>query len=140
MPKRNKRKTAVVVTDGTEHAAHILFTDLVVCERVGDIFHAGGRSNGYERRGAMTYEYVLALLGGLGHLVAEYEAERGIKRPALDDIMLEPTGNGAIRFTLFRGGVIAGSDTVTQGVGYKAKVFLDTLFDGPKVVRMRKKG
>ena len=139
MPKRNKQKAAVIVTDGTEHGAHVLFTDLVVCERVGDIFHAGGRSANYERRGAMTAEYVRQLVDGLGRLLAEYDAERGCVAAApIDDIALAALPCGQVQFTLKRGIDVAGVGAVTESVAYKAKCFLDTLFDGPNIVRLRR--
>jgi hypothetical protein len=127
------------VSDGTEHAAHVLFTELVMCKRDGDIFYAGGRSKDYHRCGAMTSDYVRELVSQLSALLAEYDAERGIKAPPLDGISLARDGD-CLQFALSLDGKPAGAGRVTKDVARKAKAFLDEFFDGPKVVSLRRRG
>lgn len=127
------------LSDGTEHAAHVLFTELVKCEREGDIYYAGGRSRNYERCGAMTREYVEALVAGLTELMAAHDAERGKSPPAVDDIKLTRGPGKSVRFELFAGGKLLGAGAVTEGVARKAKAFLDGLFDPGNVVKFKKR-
>lgn len=126
------------VSDGTEHCAHVLFTELVVCKREGAVFYAGGRSKDYERCGAMTEEYARELHRKLGEEIASLDAERGLAMPAIDDISLAET-EGLIEFDLKSGGVTVGKGRVTKTVGKKAKKFLDDLFRPDNVVRLKPK-
>lgn len=118
--------------------AHVLFTELVICERDGDIFYAGGRSNKYRRTGAMTADYVRALVSGLSQLLAEYEAERGITPPPLDGVELTRDGD-VIAFVLSHNGKPHSAGRVTRAAARKAKAWLDEFFDGPNLVRLRRR-
>lgn len=57
--------------------------------------------------------------------------------PPFDDLLLAPAPNGTVSFTLIRDGLVAGVGTVTERVAYKAKIFLDVMFDG-KVSRLHR--
>lgn len=127
------------LSDGTEHCAHVLFTELVTCTREGTVFYAGGRSKSYERCGAMTEEYVRQLVASLSQLLAELDAERGTAAPAIDGIKLAKDADGGASFTLTLGGEPAGTGRVTRAVIMKAKAFIDKNFPPDNVVRLKPK-
>lgn len=131
--------TKHVVTDGTEHHADVLFTELVVCERDGDIFRTAARSKNYQRSGAMTADYVRELVGKLSVLLAEYDAERGATAPPVDDLELTRDGD-AITFTLYVKKKVAGQGRVTKAAALKARDWLDDNLPPSKVVKLRRDG
>jgi len=137
--KKNRRGKPVgkKVSDSTEHGAHVLFTELVSCERVGAVFYTKARSNHYERSGAMTVEYVRELVRQLVEKLREYDTETGARQPLVDGITLKRDGD-AIAFKLTLAGALFGEGAVTLDVGRKAKAWLDDQFGPGNVVKFRK--
>ncbi len=128
------------ISDGSEHGAHVLFTQLIRCEREGSVFYVGARSNNYQRAGAMTLDYTRELVAKLSALLADHDRELGITVPAIDDIALSPCGD-LIHFELRTEGKSVGAGAVTRAVAMKAKGFLDQTFPPEgNVVRIRGKG
>lgn len=56
--------------------------------------------------------------------------------PPFDDLKLEEESDGGLRFTLFKGGAIILTGSVTKSVVEYAHKYLTRLFDGPNVVRL----
>ena len=128
MPKR-------IVSDGAEHAAHVLFDTLVHCELMDGCIHVVGRSKNYERAGVMTLDYARQIHVALGRCLAE----AGDTGPPIDGLKLDVQGEH-IRFTLLRDGEPVSTGLVTVDVGNKALKWLEEFKDGPNVQRIRRKG
>ena len=123
-----KRKANTFAPDG----ATFLFDELTICRRDGDIFFAGGESNGYQRYGAMTLTYTRQLVAKLTALLAERDAERG-EEMVFDDLDLKRVGE-SVTFTLKAKGEAAASGKVTVEVARKARRLLDELLPPPSKI------
>lgn len=50
--------------------------------------------------------------------------------PPFDDLMLAPTPDGGVSFTLLRDGVAFHGGVVTRAAANKARIFLNVMFEG----------
>lgn len=55
--------------------------------------------------------------------------------PPFDDLKFEEGSDGGLRFTLFKGGAIVLTGSVTKSVAQYAHRFLTEFFDGPGIIR-----
>lgn len=120
------------VTDGTEHAAHVLFTRLVRCELKDGVIHTTGRSNDYERSGVMTIDYARRLWLAMGKCLAESGEETGL---ICDDVELE-TDEGKIRFTIKADGEVVARGIVTEDGATKAETELRRMLGRERITRL----
>lgn len=128
-----------LVSDGTEHDAHVLFTELVRCELVDGVVYVTGQSNNYRRNGAMTLAYTKALYLALGRCLAEAEGETGIE---VEDVSLRPPKKpgGDVEFVLMdaRGDPIV-RGLVSSDAAIKAQRAVGEMLSGPIVVGLKQR-
>lgn len=120
-------------SDGTEHGAHVLFTQLIRCELDHGVVYVTGRSNNYERSGAMTIEYTKLLYQALGRCLAEAGIDTGV---VIEGVEIKTEGD-KLHFVLKDKVGPCARGVATIGAVQQAVTMAAEAMSGRKVVRLK---